>query len=637
DRIDPTRDDAIVYLSDIYAGEGLKDIPRGTVKKLRLVSYHFLYPGMGGPQGVVGMEGPWDIKRILGTVQVEADGSAVFRVPANTPIAIQPLDEEGKALQLMRSWFTAMPGEVVSCVGCHESQNTVPPTKFTAAAYRSQPVEIDDWYGPARGFNFRREVQPVLDKYCVGCHNGQSQKDGSVAFDLRGLENITDYKSTFHFGGKDAGHFSTSYAELHRYVRRPGLESDYHMLTPMEFHADTTQLIQMLKKGHHGVELDREAWDRLITWIDLNAPFHGTWTEIAGKERVEHPARRRRELLKQYAGMDFDPEKIVNPVKSKVEPTAPRKTPAAKPDENIHKCSTWPFDAEEARRRRTALGPESKTIELGDGQKLEMILIPPGEFIMGDENGQRDERPASLVSINKPFWMARLEVTNSQYTMFDPMHDSRVESKHAMQFGVRGFYVNKPQQPVVRVSWENAMDFCRWLSRKTGKAFTLPTEAQWEYACRAGSDTDFNFGPRGTDFSRHANLADITLREFVCHPYKKQREPHKHATKYDDWIPRNNLFNDGGFVSEAGGRYEPNAWGLFDMHGNVSEWTRSAYRPYPYREDDGRNNLASDENRVARGGSWRDRPLRARSAFRLEYKPYQRVYNVGFRVVCPAE
>ncbi|NLE36439.1 MAG: hypothetical protein GX621_00275, partial [Pirellulaceae bacterium] len=103
DKVDPQRTDAVVYMTDVYSGGGLEGIPRGAVKQLRVLSYHYLYHGMGGPQGVVGMEGPWDIKRILGTVPVDEDGSAVFRVPANTPIAVQPLDGEGKALQLMRS------------------------------------------------------------------------------------------------------------------------------------------------------------------------------------------------------------------------------------------------------------------------------------------------------------------------------------------------------------------------------------------------------------------------------------------------------------------------------------------------------------------------------------------------------
>jgi formylglycine-generating enzyme required for sulfatase activity len=204
-----------------------------------------------------------------------------------------------------------------------------------------------------------------------------------------------------------------------------------------------------------------------------------------------------------------------------------------------------------------------------------------------------------------------------------------------MQFGVRGFYVNGPDQPVVRVPWKQAMVFCDWLSQRTGEAFSLPTEAQWEYACRAGTDTPFYYGDRDTDFSRYANLADKMLSEFVCHPYKKQREPYPRPSKYDDWIPKDSRFHDGGFLSEAGGGYEPNAWGLFDMHGNVAEWTLSALRPYPYDTQDGRNDVNSGERRVVRGGSWRDRPSRATSDFRLGYRPYQPVYNVGFRVVSP--
>lgn len=624
DKTDPNRRDAIVYLQDVYSGGGLRGIPRGAVKQLRLFTYHFLYPGMGGPQGVVGMEGPWDIKRILGTVPVEEDGSAIFRVPANTPISVQPLDHEGKALQLMRSWFTGMPGEVVSCVGCHEGQNSGPPAKNTLAA-RKRPSEIRPWYGPERGFNFAREVQPVLDRYCVGCH------DGASSFDLRGRERIKDYTSLFHHGGADAGHFSTSYAELHRYVRRPGLESDYHMLVPMEFHADTTRLVQLLRQGHYGVQLDPEAWDRLITWIDLNAPYHGTWTEIAGEARVKPLAQRRRELLKLYAGVDADPEAIPRAPREPVVPIVPAQEPP-RPDGIV--CPNWPFNPAEAQRRQAALGQVAWSVPLGDGLTMDLVRIPAGSFVMGENFGLPDERPRTVVAIRKPFWIGRCEVTNDQFARFDPAHDSRVESKHAMQFGVRGFYVNRPKQPVVRISWRQAMAFCEWLSRTTGKPFRLPTEAQWEYACRAGSDTPFWYGGLDTDFSRCANLADLTLREYVCDPYNKARAPFANPGKYDDWIPKDERFYDGGFVSEDVGRYRPNPWGLIDMHGNVAEWTRSAYRPYPYREDDGRNDDSTPEDRVVRGGSWRDKPVAARSASRLPYRPYQPVYNVGFRVVC---
>jgi formylglycine-generating enzyme required for sulfatase activity len=201
-----------------------------------------------------------------------------------------------------------------------------------------------------------------------------------------------------------------------------------------------------------------------------------------------------------------------------------------------------------------------------------------------------------------------------------------------MQFGVRGFYMNGPRQPAVRLSWQHALAFCQWLGRKAGMRFSLPTEAQWEYACRAGAATPFCYGGLDADFSKHANLADKILSEFVCHPYEKGRIPLA-ASKYDDWIPKDARFNDGGFLSDGVGNYQPNAWGLCDMHGNVAEWTLSAYRPYPYRDDDGRNDPASPEDRVARGGSWRDRPAAATAAFRRPYRPYQPVFNVGFRVV----
>ena len=105
----------------------------------------------------------------------------------------------------------------------------------------------------------------------------------------------------------------------------------------------------------------------------------------------------------------------------------------------------------------------------------------------------------------------------------------------------------------------------------------------------------------------------------------------------DDWIPKDSRFNDGALLAIKPGSYQANPWGLFDMHGNVAEWTRSLYRPYPYQDSDGRNAAAVAGPRVVRGGSWRDRPARCRSAARLGYAPYQKAFNVGFRVVCEPE
>ncbi len=238
--------------------------------------------------------------------------------------------------------------------------------------------------------------------------------------------------------------------------------------------------------------------------------------------------------------------------------------------------------------------------------------------------------------------MARFETSNRQFRQFDSVHESRTEDRHGYQFGITGYDQDQPDQPVVRVSWEEAMAFCRWLSRQTGLPMTLPTEAQWEWACRAGTATAFSFGDADTDFSPYANLGDAMLAQFAGDPYTQDRAKaaFKNPNRYDNWIPQDALFNDGGFVTEPVGQYKSNGWSLHDLHGNAWEWTRRAYRPYPYREDDGRNDVEKaprDIERVARGGSWYDRPFRRTASYRLPYRQYQRVYNVGFRVICEGD
>jgi formylglycine-generating enzyme required for sulfatase activity len=621
-KVDLARHDATVYLADIYRGPGLRGVPRGTVKRLRLLTYHFAYQGMGGLLGVVGMDGPWDIKRVLGTVPVEPDGSALFRVPANTPISLQPLDGEGKALQLMRSWMVGMPGERVSCVGCHEPQSSTP-VPAGAMAFRRPASEILPWLGPPRNFSYLREVQPVIDRYCVACHHGRPQGDTPPLVDLSSTRLTSDYRSFVGGMGHEAGgrRFTEGYYELCRYVRRPGIESDLHLLMPLEFHADTTRLVSMLQKGHHGVQLDAESWDRLITWIDLNAPFHGTWTETGWDPGPQR--ERRRELRKLYAGVDEDPEALAQTPVPHAKPQLPETPQPAAPTAAAHGPVHRPVPEGPLARR---------SVDLGAGLKLDLVRVPAGAFVMGDAQGENDERPCTRVAIERPFWIGTCEVTNEQFARFDPAHDSHVESKNGYQFGVHGFPVDGPRQPVVRVSWLRARAFCHWLAEKTGEPFALPTEAQWEYACRAGGDSPLWYGTPQSDFSAFANLADAKLREFVTEPYFLHTPPKQYG-KYDDWLPKDSRFCDGGLVTVDVGRYRPNAWGLYDMHGNAAEWTRSVYRPYPYDPSDGRDQDTAEGKRVVRGGSWRDLPPQARSASRLAYHPWQGVFNVGFRVV----
>lgn len=151
------------------------------------------------------------------------------------------------------------------------------------------------------------------------------------------------------------------------------------------------------------------------------------------------------------------------------------------------KAKGWPFDTETARAMQEAEGETKKVIELAPGVKMTFVRIPTGQFVMGSYNGPSDTYPTTKVKVSKAFWMGELEVTNEQFNVFFPEHDSRFIDQQWKDHVVQGYPANKPEQPVIRVSYNDAMEFCRKLSEKTGLNVTLPTEAQWEWACRAGS------------------------------------------------------------------------------------------------------------------------------------------------------
>ena len=341
-RVDLKRTDAVIHVVDIYSGEGLKGVPRGTIKQLRLFTYNFAYYGMGGQGNRVGVDGPWDVKRIVGTVPVEPDGSVLFGAPANMPLSLQPLDADGKAVQRMRSWLTAMPGETLSCVGCHEKPGTVP-VVTRPMALQKPPAKIKPWYGPTRGFSFVREVQqPVLDKYCIGCHNGKPRKDGAAPPDLTARPREAR-SFRIMLGRNRKCNFTPSYWTLRSYVRSTN-EADNHLLVPYEFSADSSKLIRMLRKGHHNVSLPAEAWDRLITWIDLGAPAYGTWSENVGTAKVARYRTIRKDLLKLYANVDEDPEAIYERRRGRSRPSCrrPRSTARRKSRRSTAGPSTPP-------------------------------------------------------------------------------------------------------------------------------------------------------------------------------------------------------------------------------------------------------------------------------------------------------
>ena len=614
DTVDTSKKTATVSIQNIYAGRGLAGIQPGTVKALRLFQYEYSYRNMGGHY-FVGMEGPWDVRRIVGTVPVHPDGSAYFEVPANTPISIQPLDADGKALQQMRSWFVGVPGEHVSCTGCHEPQNYSIALKATDAG-RGAPAVPAPWHGPKRGFAFLREVQPVLDKYCAGCHDG---KDATRP----------DFVSTNIVRTTTGSPLPASYLALHPFVRRNGPEGDYHLLTPLEFHADTSELVQMLQKGHHNVHLDAEAWDRLITWIDLNVPCYGTWHEA--KEIPKNFEQRRLEMKKLYANVDEDIEATPVTYTNRLAFVAPAPEQIQNPKSKIQNLPGWPFDAAKAAQMQAALGSIDLAIDLGNGLLMKFKRIPAGEFVMGDVNGFPDESPTAVVRVTKPFWMAVSEVSLGQYQAFAPTHKNGYYDKHYKDQVNPGYLMDDPKFPVIRVSWNDAMQFCRWLAQKTGKKVTLPTEAQWEWACRAGTDTAMNYGDLNTDFSKSENLGDHSLKELAVSGVNPQ--PIKNPDKFWDYIPKDDRFDDGVLLLADVEAFLGNRWGLKSMHGNVREWTLSTFRPYPYNAGAGASDATTAGRKVVRGGSWYERPKFSRSAFRLAFPDWQKVYDVGFRVI----
>jgi formylglycine-generating enzyme required for sulfatase activity len=619
DRVKLDEKEATVFIQDIYEGEGLRNVPRGTVKELRVHGYEYAYLHTESDHYAQGIQSGWDIKRLLGTVPVEDDGSVIFKIPANTPVSIQPLDEDGAAVQWMRSWFTGMPGEIVSCVGCHEDQNQIPIPKRVIASQKP-PASLTAPEGGVRSFTFDLEVQPILDRACIACHTGEGK-----AFNLRG-------------GEKDKRGYSTAYLKLHPYIHRQGPEADMIVLQPYEYHPNTSELIRLLRNGHYNVELTDKEWRVLYNWIDYNVPDKGYF--LAGKYdgfpyKGYDQIARRIELTDKYgngSGVDWKKEIADYAAYLKnqgpITPERPVKKPAAK--EKEAKVAGWPFVVESAKSLQAAERRTHKEVDIAPGVVMRFIRIPAGQFIMGSHHGAEDNKPASRVKIDNSFWMGEIEVTNEQYNVVFPEHDSRFVDQHWKDHTTPGYPANLPEQPVIRVSYEDAMAYCSKLAEITGLKMSLPTEAQWEWACRAGSDNDFWFGNLNGDFSAFENMADAQLTKMAVtgvNPQPMRKENPWYP--YYSFLPKEESVNDGYMIQTDSKKYQSNPFGLYSMHGNIAEWTRSDYRPYPYSE----KVKTSSKYKVVRGGSYIDRPKYATAYARKAYYPWQRVHNVGFRVI----
>jgi formylglycine-generating enzyme required for sulfatase activity len=276
--------------------------------------------------------------------------------------------------------------------------------------------------------------------------------------------------------------------------------------------------------------------------------------------------------------------------------------------------------------------PKELTLDLGGGVTMKSVLIPSGKFMMGSPASEAKREPSETqheVTITKPFYMGIHEVTVGQFAAFvkETAYQNEAE-KEGWAFAWTAAGVEKvngaswripgfPQgetHPVTEVTWNDAVAFCQWLSRKSGRSVRLPTEAEWEYACRAGTSTAYQWGGDPDMGKGWANGADQTAK-----------------AQFPNWP----VFNwaDGYVFTSPVGSFRANAWGLYDMHGNVSEWCADWYDKRYYGSGASVDPLGpvSGEGRVLRGGAWPSIPMLCRSAGRGWFSPQARFNYFGFR------
>jgi formylglycine-generating enzyme required for sulfatase activity len=250
---------------------------------------------------------------------------------------------------------------------------------------------------------------------------------------------------------------------------------------------------------------------------------------------------------------------------------------------------------------------EFHTEDLGNGIALDLMAIPGGSFQMGSPDGQGydDERPQHPVTV-KPFLMGKHQVTQAQWKAVFALPKS-ARDLEADPSNFKG-----DNLPVEQVSWDDAVEFCKRLSKHTGREYRLPSEAEWEYACRAGTTTAFHFGETLTSDLANYN-ANYTYGDGPKGQYRQQ-------------------------TTEVGS-FPANAFGLYDMHGNVWEWCQDPWHAnYVSAPSDGSVWLSAGENagRLLRGGSWDLNPRSCRAATRYNLTPEYRNFIIGFRVCCAA-
>ncbi|MHB0956985.1 MAG: HzsA-related protein [Pirellulaceae bacterium] len=261
----------VFYLQDVY--QSTQGIPRGTIRRLR-VNQLIPQPTQRVPYSSAVT---FDVlKRVLGTVPVDENGSVAFEAPAGVPLQFQALDENGMAVMTMRTFTHLQPGERAGCVGCHEPRNLSPPTSPTPPAAQVV-LQLEPPAGPryTGGLSFAKTVQPVLDRYCIDCH-GLHETAGEISL-LGTIEATEETVATAHSQLLP----STAYAALAqdgRFVKLAQYGAETWYSEPKDYFAHGGTLAQLVRESHEGVELDAESLQRLIDWLDLNAPLYGSYS-----------------------------------------------------------------------------------------------------------------------------------------------------------------------------------------------------------------------------------------------------------------------------------------------------------------------------------------------------------------------
>jgi formylglycine-generating enzyme required for sulfatase activity len=299
---------------------------------------------------------------------------------------------------------------------------------------------------------------------------------------------------------------------------------------------------------------------------------------------------------------------------------------------------------------------------------MKLTLIPAGEFMMGSKESNADlekafgpaafehdysnehfwdfsdESPPHKVRITKPFYMGTYPVTVGQFLTYareapytcdsvsrgwgasgyDPKSEKKFSRGTQFVWWSWGFPGQTPDHPVVDVTWDDARLFCAWLSKKEGQRYRLPTEAEWEYACRAGTTTRFYNGDDPRKLVLVGNVADAAAKK-----------------EFPQWKDTAEA-SDGHAFTAPVGKFKPNAFGLYDMHGNAYQWCSDWYGEHyyahsPVDDPQGPSELSPQDGllkfRVVRGGSWRPYPIYCRASNRVSFIPGLSDCRVGFRVV----